>query len=303
MIPAILVHGGAGRIAAENLEAARAGVERAVAAGRRALQRGDVLDAVVAAVRVMEDDPVFNAGRGACLDADGIVSVDAGLMRGRDLAVGAIAAVPELGDAITVARAVLERSGHCLLAGDGAVRFARAHGVGRFGRDAVWTAKAQARWEAARAGIADANGQADTVGAIAIDAEGHVAAACSTGGVLLKTPGRVGDSPIPGAGYYAADGLGASCATGVGEAILRRVACYDALLRAKAGLSATAAAQAVCDAVVGADPSITCGLILVDAHGELGVAHRSAHMSHAWAQGDGPIHVGHVAGATTEVTR
>jgi L-asparaginase / beta-aspartyl-peptidase len=294
--PVILVHGGAGRIAAENLDAARAGVERAVAAGRRYLQAGDVVEAVVAAVRAMEDDPVFNAGRGACMNADGQVEVDAGLMRGRDLAIGAIAAVPELGDAITVARAVLDHSPHSLLAGQGAVRFARHRGVGNFGRDAVWTAKAQARWEAAVRGEDDASGQADTVGAIAIDASGHLAAACSTGGVLLKTPGRVGDSPIPGAGFYAADGLGASCATGVGEAILRRVACYDVLLRTRAGLPAMAAAQAVCDAVVDGDASVTCGLIVLDAQGRVGVAHRSAHMSHAWAIGDGATHVAVVAG-------
>lgn len=292
MTPVIVVHGGAGRIAADNLDAARAGVAQAVEKGRcLLLDGGDAVDAVVAAVRVMEDDPVFNAGRGACLNADGRVEVDAGIMRGRDAAVGGIAAVPELGDAIAVARMVLEHSPHCLLAGEGAVRFAQAWRVGAFGREAVWTAKAEARYEAALAGIDDTSGQADTVGAIAIDAAGNLAAACSTGGVLLKAVGRVGDSPVPGAGYYALNGLGASCATGVGEAILRRVACYDALARVRGGASATEAAQAVCDAVVALGEGFTCGLIVLDASGAIGVAHRSPHMSHAWAIGSAPAHV------------
>lgn len=292
MTPVILVHGGAGRVADENTSAVQAGVRLAVELGQRILVGGgDALDAVVAAVRSMEDDPVFNAGRGACMNADGVVEVDAGVMRGRDAAVGAIAAVPELGDAIAVARAVLEHSDHCLLAGDGAVRFAKARGVGRFGRDAVWTAKAQARYDAAKRGTADATGQADTVGAVAIDAAGHVAVACSTGGVLLKTPGRVGDSPVPGAGYYAMDGLGASCGTGVGEAILRKVACFDVLGRIRGGMTPSAAAQTVCDEVVALGPELTCGLIVVDPRGEIGVAHRSTHMSHAWARGGESIHV------------
>lgn len=296
MTPVIVVHGGAGRIAPENAQAAHAGVAQAVECGRRILLAGgDAVEAVVAAVRSMEDDPVFNAGRGACLNAAGIVEVDAGIMRGRDCAVGAIAAVPELADGIVVARAVLEHSPHCLLAADGAVAFARARGVGHFGRDAVWTAKAQARYDAARRGIDDATGQADTVGAIAIDADGHLAAACSTGGVLLKAPGRVGDSPVPGAGYFAADAMGASCATGVGEAILRRVACHDALVRMRAGLSAQAAALAVCSDVVALGEGFTCGLIVLDPRGVIGVAHRSPHMSHAWAVGTEPAHVALVA--------
>ena len=191
MNPVIVVHGGAGFIAAENLEAARAGVAHAVECGRRVLVAGgDAIEAVVAAVRAMEDNAVFNAGHGACLSANGRVEVDAGIMRGRDAAVGAIAAVPELADGITVARAVLEHSPHCLLAAHGAVAFARSLGVGRFGREAVWTAKAQARYEAAMRGVDDPSGQADTVGAIAMDGLGHLAAACSTGGVRDNTPSQ-----------------------------------------------------------------------------------------------------------------
>lgn len=295
MIPVVVVHGGAGRIAEANMADALAGVRRAAAAGSRALVDGDALTAVLAAVAVLEADPVFNAGYGACFTAAGRVEVDAGVMRGRDGATGAVAAVPELADASTVAAAVLADGRHCLLAGEGAVRFAEARGVGRFGRDAVWTAKAQARWDAARANATDTTGQADTVGAIAIDRDGSLAAACSTGGVLMKLPGRVGDSPIAGAGFYARDDLGAACATGVGEGILRRVGCYDALLRLRGGLPATAAAAAVCADVAALGEQYTCGIILLAPDGSIGVAHHSPHMSHAWIVGDGEIHSGLVA--------
>lgn len=292
--PVVVVHGGAGRIAPENVGDAEAGVARAAEAGRARLRDGgDALAAAIAAVRVLEDDPTFNAGKGACFDAEGRVVVDAGLMRGDDLACGAVAALPECADAILVAQAVLLHSPHCLLAGEGAARFARQHGVGTFGRDAVWTAKAQARWEAWRQGTSGAHGQADTVGAVVIDGAGRLASACSTGGVLGKAVGRVGDSPLPGAGYYAAAGLGASCATGDGDAIMRRVACHDVLRRIAAGDDPDAAALAVCsevEALPGAAVGrFTCGLIVVDARGRIGIAHRSAHMSHAVARGEEPV--------------
>ncbi len=118
---------------------------------------------------------------------------------------------------------------------------------------------------------------------------GELAAACSTGGVLFKRPGRVGDSPLPGAGYYAAAGLGAACATGTGEFILRQVACHALLLRVQAGLPVQAAAQAVCDEVAAMDPRASCGLIAIDPSGEVAVACRSEHMSHAIARGDAAI--------------
>jgi beta-aspartyl-peptidase (threonine type) len=292
MEPVIVVHGGAGRVAPEHEGPARDGVRAAAEAGRAVLLAGgDAIAAVIAAVRLLEDDATFNAGRGACFNMDGYVEVDAGIMRGRDRGVGAIAAVRELGDAITVAHAVLEHSPHCLLAGEGAVRFAKAQGLGRFGRDAVWTAKAQQRWEEAIAGRQRADGQADTVGAIAIDARGELASACSTGGVLLKLPGRVGDSPVPGAGYWAQTGVGAACATGTGEAILRTAACHAVMSRIAAGEDPEAAARAACDDAVSLGPDLTCGLIVLDANGRIGVAHRSEHMSHAWARGREPVNV------------
>lgn len=289
-IPTIVVHGGAGRVADGNHEAAVEGVRAAVLAGHAALLEGGCEAAVVAAVRVLEEAETFNAGRGACMTEDGGFEVDAAIMRSRDLQSGAVAAVRDLADPILVARAVMEHSRHCLLVGEGAEAFARAHGVGRFDREALWSAKAQARYDEAIAGRSGVVGQADTVGAVAIDASGDLCAGGSTGGILLKQRGRVGDSPLLGAGLYASPELGAAVATGVGEAIMTHVASYAALLAAASGTSPDDAAAEVCDRVVTfrvGDAAATCGIILVTPRGEVGVAHASPHMSWAIARGDG----------------
>lgn len=304
IVPAVVVHGGAGRIAAAHHDEALAGVRAAAQAGRARLEAGeDGEAAVVAAVRVLEDTPVFNAGRGACMTAQGRFEVDAGIMRARDRAHGAIAAVPDLADPIVVAQAVMNTSRHCLLAGPGAVAFAQSQGVGHFGAEQLWTPKAQERFEAAVAGRSQVVGQADTVGAVAIDAQGALCVGGSTGGVLLKTPGRVGDSPLVGAGFYASPSLGAACATGVGEAIMTHVASYAALLRLAGGLAegepgdaaADAAADEICAQVaqerVG-EVNATCGIILIGPAGQIGVAHRSPHMSWAIARGAEPVRAG-----------
>ena len=204
--PVVVVHGGAGTMNPDLHEAALAGVQRAVTAALACLsddlpntggQRLDeCVDAAVAAVRVLEDDPAFNAGHGACMDAAGELEVDAGIMRSRDLASGAVAGVRDLADACLVARAVMEHSKHALLVGEGARRFALGHGVGRFGRSLLWTAKAQASWDDVRRGIRSADNRADTVGAVVRDRRGDFCALGSTGGVLCKLPGRVGDTPL-----------------------------------------------------------------------------------------------------------
>lgn len=296
-VPTIVVHGGAGRVAPEHHAEAIAGVRTAAEAGRAVLLAGGGCEAaVVAAVRVLEQAEAFNAGRGACMTAAGQFEVDASLMRSRDLASGAIAAVPNLCDAILVAQAVMNRSRHCLIAGEGAVAFARALGVGTFGFEGLWTAKAQARFDAAIAGRGEVVGQADTVGAVAIDERGELCVACSTGGVLLKLPGRVGDSPLIGSGFYASPQLGAACATGVGEAIMTHVASYAALQRlASAAVSPDAAADELCARVAGVhadEASLPCGIILITPSGEVGVAHRSPHMSWAIARGEAPVDAG-----------
>jgi beta-aspartyl-peptidase (threonine type) len=288
--PVVVVHGGAGRIAPEHALSAKAGVGAAVEAARAVLRSGgDAEAAVVAAVRVLEDDPTYNAGRGACMNELGEIELDAGIMRG-DGRSGAVAAVPDVGDAILLAQAVMHDGRHRILAGAGAVRFATAQGVGTFGRDRVWTPKAQARWENARRDAATAPGQADTVGAVVLDGAGLFCVGCSTGGVLLKRPGRVGDSPIVGAGYFASASLGAACATGMGEAILATVASYEVLRRIAEGAEARVAAADVCRETAGSNA--TCGLILVTADGRPVVAHESDHMSWALAIGDAAIESG-----------
>lgn len=288
-VPTIVVHGGAGRVAADNHEAAVAGVRAAARAGHAALLEHGCEAAVVAAVRVLEDLDNFNAGRGACMTEEGAFEVDAGIMRSRDLRSGAVASVRDLADPITVAREVMEHSRHCLLVGAGAQAFARARGVGRFDRSALWTAKAQARFDEAVAGGGGVVGQADTVGAVAIDGQGHLCAGGSTGGVLLKARGRVGDCPLVGPGFFASPALGAACATGVGEAIMTHVASFAALQLAAAGTPAREAAARLCERVstvlVAGQPA-SCGIIMITASGEVGVAHQSPHMSWAVARGD-----------------
>jgi beta-aspartyl-peptidase (threonine type) len=163
--------------------------------------------------------------------------------------------------------------------------------VGRFGREHVLTDKAQQTFEAAMAGRSVRDGQADTVGAVTLDVAGDTCSACSTGGVLLKHPGRVGDTPLIGSGFYAAPGLGAAGATGMGEAILTHVLSFAALQRIAAGEDPQRVAAAMCE-LVATRHEATCGIILVTPDGRTGIAHRSDHMSWARAVGGGKIEAG-----------
>jgi L-asparaginase / beta-aspartyl-peptidase len=191
-------------------------VRTAAAAGDAILAAGgSALDAVVAAVRVLEDDPEFNAGRGSALTRDGTVETDASIMCGATHRVGAVAAVPDLGNAIALARAVLDANEHAILAGAAAWRFAAEVGIAPAPAGSLITERARARL-AAKLGATSGG----TVGAVARDRNGRFAAATSTGGIVGKRSGRVGDSPIPGAGTWADPNLALS-ATGDGEAILR----------------------------------------------------------------------------------
>ncbi len=285
MPTAILVHGGAGAIFPDDrahacargcLEAARAGHE-VLAAG------GTALDATVAACVVLEDDPAFNAGTGSCLNADGEVEMDACLMDGASLRAGAVAAIRGVRNPIRVARLVMERSPHVLLAGAGAERFARGHGVEPYPPSFLVTERALTRWQ--KECDEGWTAKPGTVGAVALDANGHVAAATSTGGISFKLPGRVGDSPLPGAGTYADDLTGAVSATGQGEAIIRVVLAKAVCDRIGAGLHPQKAAEealAQLGRVHGEG-----GLIVVDRHGRLGIACNTARMSRGWVDADG----------------
>ena len=267
-------------------------VQIAARAGMAALQGGDCEDAAVAAVQHLERTPCYNAGVGACMTLDGEFETDAGIMRSIDGKIGAVAAVRDLADPVVVAREVMRNSRHCVLAGEGAARFARERGVGTFGRDALWTQKAQDRYDRALAGRMERDGRADTVGAVVIDASGNMCVAGSTGGVLLKTPGRVGDTPMVGAGFLADPRLGAAAATGVGEAIMARSFCFALLDRhAREGGSLQAHAQAMCDALR-ADTGAAVGVIAISPRGEVGVAHACKHMSWAVARSSGLVDAG-----------
>src|SRR5207245_1933936 len=180
-----------------------------------ALTRGDPLEAVVEAVALLEDDPHFNAGMGSVLTEDGLIEMDASAMRGDMLAAGAVAVVTGVGNPIRLARAVLREGREVLLVGEAAVALAERHGVRRCAPEALVTEESRRRWRER----APASGE--TVGAVACDGRGQVAAATSTGGVAGKRRGRVGDSAVIGAGTYADDRLGAGSATGPGEAIIR----------------------------------------------------------------------------------
>jgi L-asparaginase / beta-aspartyl-peptidase len=212
----------------------RAGLRASLLAGHRVLAGGGcALDAVTAAVVALEDDARFNAGRGAVLTTDGRPEMDAAVMNGADRAAGAVAGVCGPRNPVLAARAVMERSGHVLLIGEGAERFCRAHGVAFEPATYFMTPRRVqaledelARQRGGGADLRDDSARHGTVGAVARDARGTLAAATSTGGMTAKLPGRVGDSPVFGAGTWA-DGTCAVSATGHGEFFIRCAAAHD----------------------------------------------------------------------------
>ncbi|MEA2405141.1 MAG: L-asparaginase / beta-aspartyl-peptidase [Thermoleophilaceae bacterium] len=224
--PTIVVHGGAGnprggRIAVETPY--HAGLSAALEAGYAVLAEGGrALDAVQAAVESLEDDPMFNSARGAVLNEDGVVEMDACVMDGNGVHAGAVASVIGVRHPVALARAVLDDSDHVFIAGDGALRFARERGLERM--DAGWfvTERERRNWSGRRTDASEAV-SLGTVGAVALDSSGNLAAATSTGGVQGKRAGRIGDSPLVGAGTYADDRVAVS-ATGSGEQLIRCVA-------------------------------------------------------------------------------
>jgi beta-aspartyl-peptidase (threonine type) len=268
IVPALVVHGGAGTIPAERVPGAQAGCCAAAARGLAVLAAGgSALDAVQTAVRALEDDPGFNAGVGAALTRDGTVEQDAAIMDGAALRVGAVGAVPNLRQPIDLARAVLDDGEHVLLVGEAAWAFARERGFAPVEPEVLITERARRRLEEARG----------TVGACAIDAAGHVAAATSTGGTTGKRPGRVGDTPLPGCGTYADDRAGAASATGSGELIIRVSLTRVLIDHLRAGRSAAEAAQLAIDELVervGGDAGVIC----VDRLGTIATARSSEMM-------------------------
>jgi beta-aspartyl-peptidase (threonine type) len=291
----IAIHGGAGSMTRDTMDAAaiaahQAGLAAALDAGRAVLAAGgSAVDAVAAAVAVLEDDPQFNSGRGAVFTYEGTNELDAAIMAGETRAAGAVASVTQTRNPVRLARAVMEAGPHVFLSGAGAEVFARAHAVPS--ADPEWFATPERlrqldELKAQPDGWFDAGMKYGTVGAVARDAAGHVAAATSTGGLTGKRWGRIGDSPLIGAGTYADDRAGAVSCTGSGEQFIRAGAAHEICARMRlAGETPDAAARAVLDEI-GAMGGVG-GVIVVSATGETALAFTTPGMFRGRADSSG----------------
>lgn len=282
----LIVHGGAGDIPVETHEAHVEGCRRAADAGWAVLARGgSALEAVEAAVRVMEDDPAFDAGYGSFLNAAAEVELDAIIMDGRDLNFGAVAAVQRVRHPITLARLVMTESEHAMLTGAGAEAFAREQGLPLCLPEELVAESALKHWQAA------ATAPSGTVGAVALDADGNLAAATSTGGTFNKHPGRVGDSPLVGCGAYADNRTGAVSATGMGEALMKVVISKAACDLLAQGMTAQEAADAAI-VLLAERTTGQGGLIVLDWLGRVGIAHNTPYIAHAAVTAGGKVIAG-----------
>lgn len=285
MTISLIVHGGAWAIPDSEVEEHRAGCAAGLEAGWAVLQAGgSALEAVEAAVRVLEDAPIFDAGTGSVLNRDGVVEMDAAVMDGATLRSGAIAAVQRIKNPVSLARRVLE-SDVVLLVGSGAERFAESVNMPFCDPATLIVAREHARWQqlqqrAARTQDAFMGHPHDTVGAVALDSQGNIAAATSTGGTANKLPGRVGDSPLIGAGLYADNTTGGCSSTGWGESIIKVLlakTATDAIANSHPMAAAQHAIRVLHTRVGGYG-----GVILLDGQGRPGVAFNTPRMAYAY---------------------
>jgi beta-aspartyl-peptidase (threonine type) len=284
--PAVIVHGGAGTPAEAAPEKYLEGVRRAAEAGLRVLVAGgSALDAAQAAAIYLEDDPTFNAGTGAALTSDGEAELDASCMDGATLLAGAVACVKTIKNPILAARHVCNDTPHILMVGPGAEAFARECGIPAYANELLITPQQRARWEelhkqAAIEGADAVRRKLGTIGSCAVDARAHVAACTSTGGTVYKRPGRVGDTPIIGAGTFADDQEAAASSTGVGEAIMKVSMARAACVRVREGRSPR---EAAVDAVglLRERAQGDGGIIVAGPDGRLGWAYNTPRMARA----------------------
>jgi beta-aspartyl-peptidase (threonine type) len=316
MKPSLIVHGGAWDIPDEAVPACEAGCRNALAAGWAILSRGgSALDAVEAAIVVLEDDPVFDAGFGSHLNLDGRVECDAIVMNGATLRAGAVAGLQRVRNPIRLARAVLEHCPHMMLVGDGAERFARDNGMALCDPQELVSDAEREAWRICsqdqHAAAHHRGHEQGTVGAVALDADGKLFAATSTGGTCCKLPGRVGDSPLIGCGCYADSTAGGVSCTGYGEAIMKIVmakTATDLLLPGNGGFcvsessrdssgklshscAADRAMHVAREAVhlLAKRTHATGGLILLDCEGNPGFAFNTPRMAYGYVAADGSM--------------
>ncbi len=305
----LVMHGGAGTIRRGSMtpeveSAYRSRIEEALRAGHRVLSDGgSSVDAVVATIVVLEDSPLFNAGKGAVFTAEGTNSLDASIMDGSTLQAGAVAGVETIRNPIRLARAVMDHSPHVMLAGAGAEAFAAEQGVEQVEPSYFYTER---RWEALqRAKQADAGGSQahgaptaevrdskfGTVGVIALDARGNIAAGTSTGGMTNKKWGRIGDSPIIGAGTYANESCGIS-ATGWGEYFIRNVVAYDICARMKyLDITLEQSARAMIMEQLEAQEPETGGIVGLDSQGNIVMMFNTPGMYRGFIDADGRVDI------------
>jgi beta-aspartyl-peptidase (threonine type) len=297
LIGKIVVHGGAG-FWKKQIPQGLAGVTAAASRGAEILSHdGSALDAVEAAVMMMEDNPIFNAGKGSSLSVDGRIEMDAGIMDGRDLSAGAVALVRKVKNPIRLARIVMEKTDHVLLAGEDAERLAKVFALPRnnpmieYRRKLLVKAKKggtdeRISWVKKNRELIAAHPEIlrfDTVGALALDADGNYAAAASTGGPTMKLPGRIGDTPQIGSGLYADNQVGAATVTGLGEVAIRltlsKAVCSDMERGFTARMAAKRAVKLASRRLRG-----EAGVIAIDKAGRIASVHNTSCMP--WATCD-----------------
>lgn len=288
--PRLIVHGGAGQWLNFDEDQVLAGVRAAAQAGWAVLQDGGTAgDACEKATNVLEDHPLFDAGYGSFVNEEGEVEMDA-LFADGSIRYGAVAAVRRVRYAISLARLVLTRTDNCFFVGDGADQLAASLGMPLIPNIDLVTEKEYAlfREREGKRGPRPGLGTG-TVGAVAIDQAGHIVSATSTGGIADKKKGRVGDTPIFGAGGYADDALGGASATGRGENIMRFFLCKLAVDGMRGGTSAQTAARAALNFLATRIPDPEAGIIMVGADGSMGAMHTTEAMPTAWVDGTGQI--------------
>ncbi len=307
MKPALIVHGVAWDIPEELTDACKNGCQRALAAGWSILSRGGhALDAIEAAIIVLEDDPVFDAGYGSHLNLDGRVECDAIVMNGATLHAGAVSTLHRMKNPIRVARAILENCPHMMLVAEGAERFAREQGIALCNPEDLISETEREAWLKCRqdkhAAEHHRGHEQGTVGAVAIDQNGNLFAATSTGGTCCKLPGRVGDSPLIGCGCYADSEAGGVSCTGYGEAIMKivmaktavdflrqSVVCVDSTHGASCEPSSAQLAAREAVHLLAKRTHATGGLILLDRHGNPGFAFNTPRMAYGYVALDGNV--------------